>query len=231
MKPSLAPPADDGPMLDMRGWKMRKRSRYDAEVESGGWIGRGILGVGVLALVMLAGGWWLFASNSDSSLRKSCLSRMSVMVDRFDQLSEAWKNRSVHAANANKKKPGPLAADKAGPSAKDAAAPEPAPGSDVPAPAEAPKTEPGPGSAPGDKPGEQPGEVTAEDREALKKILSAGTKPEPKAAAKPAPAKTEPRPEPKTEAKTEVREKPASVPGKIETNDQEQLRALLKSLH
>jgi hypothetical protein len=223
----------------MRGWKMRKRSRYDAEAESGGWIGRGVLGIGALALVMLAGGWWLFASNSDSSIRKFCLSRISVMVDRFDQASEAWKNRSVHAANANKKKPSPLTSGKSGVSAKDPAAPEPAPGPDASAPAEpapiTPGAEPAAAAPPGGQTAEQavepPGEVTAEDREALKKILASGTKPDPKSAAKPAPVKTEPRPEPKIEAKTDLREKPAAVPGKIEPNDQEQLRSLLKSLH
>jgi len=75
---------------------MRKRGRRRA-VNSSGASGPARFAAIVGALLIVAGGvgWWLFASDDDSKLRRSCLDRLSVTIDRLDELSDAWERRSV----------------------------------------------------------------------------------------------------------------------------------------
>jgi len=52
-----------------------------------------VMGAGLAGFIAVAG-WWLFISDSDSPAKKACLARISVIVDRADQLGRAWNNRS-----------------------------------------------------------------------------------------------------------------------------------------
>jgi len=80
-------------------------------VDSGGtgWFRWMAVGVGFV-IFTAASGWWLFASDSDSEIRKTVLSKASVMVDRIDELSEAWSTRrnSLPGKDKEAEKPKPV---------------------------------------------------------------------------------------------------------------------------
>jgi hypothetical protein len=47
-------------------------------------------------------GWWLFLSDSQSQTKSNALNKASLLVDRFDELSDAWKSRSGPGAGDKK---------------------------------------------------------------------------------------------------------------------------------
>ncbi len=50
----------------------------------------------VLFTVTAGAGWWLLISDSKSETKKDALDKASLLVDRFDELSDAWKSRGIH---------------------------------------------------------------------------------------------------------------------------------------
>ncbi len=75
---------------------MKKRTKGKSRQRNG----RGflVLSVGVVTALVLVSGWWLLLSDSESRARDACLDRISVVVDRLDQLSEAWQDRPAELA-------------------------------------------------------------------------------------------------------------------------------------
>ncbi|HUT52873.1 MAG TPA: hypothetical protein VM658_05735 [bacterium] len=75
---------------------MQKRIKRQAVCEESH-IGRWIAAAVIIGGFILAG-WWLFGGQSKSKAREIGLQKISVMVDRIDELSSAWKGRSVPQA-------------------------------------------------------------------------------------------------------------------------------------
>ncbi len=87
--------------------KKKQGARSNRGKKSKGSIGGKLVKWGIVLGLFAASGWWLFFSDSDSKLRKSCLESLSLMVDRLDEVSHAWKQRSFpdEVEQAQKKSP------------------------------------------------------------------------------------------------------------------------------
>ncbi len=100
--------------------KQTKSGSREKNVKKKGSLG-GKLIKSALVLGLIGGsGWWLFMSDSDSKIRKSCLKSLSLMVDRLDEASSVWEKRSfpgedeesspVNSGTESSQKSGPGAA-------------------------------------------------------------------------------------------------------------------------
>jgi len=71
--------------------KRKKRKRTPVKRGGSRWFFSGIVFVAAVGAL----GWWLVAGSPDSRVRKACLDQVSMVVDRIDQLSDAWEKRST----------------------------------------------------------------------------------------------------------------------------------------
>ncbi|MFO8056187.1 MAG: hypothetical protein R6V10_02680 [bacterium] len=75
--------------------------KQDARAKSGkkkkGSLGGKLIKALLLVALFAGSGWWLFFSDSDSKARQICLDKLSFMVDRLDEASHAWEQRSSPA--------------------------------------------------------------------------------------------------------------------------------------
>lgn len=127
--------------------KRRKRRKKAAKPRLGRWL------TAAACVAGLTGGfsWWLLAGESESGLRRACLEKISVIVDRVDELSRAWESREEPKSDPS------AGRGKAAPS-------RPAPPARPQTRTEPPATAPSPASAPQDN-------ITPEDKEELNKLL------------------------------------------------------------
>lgn len=134
------------------------------------------LAVGAALVVFTAGsGWWLFLSKSESGLRTSLLASVSMVVDRMDELSQAWQGRSFPGTEAKTEKPAPKAETRPAAKAPPAAETEPRP---RPAPAVPDRPQARPASSPPEPRSAPPAikppavdYVTDEDKKALDELF------------------------------------------------------------
>ena len=72
---------------------MRKRASGKARARKGGkkWV---LLAAVFMAAAFLSG-WWLLEGETGLKIRRVCLERLSILVDRVDELSEAWQSRKT----------------------------------------------------------------------------------------------------------------------------------------
>ena len=134
----------------------QRRIRRQAVCDEGR-TGRWMAAAAVVGLFILAG-WWLLGGQSSSRVRTIGLQKISVMVDRIDELSSAWKQRSVSDGNDSAK---------GGNDAKVESKPD----SDA-RPRTAPPADSAPAAGAGNPP-QPPAEpdVSREDQEQLRKLL------------------------------------------------------------
>jgi hypothetical protein len=73
--------------------KRKMRKEVCRESHAGRWLAAAL----IVGLFFFAG-WWLFGGSRPSQARQLCLDRISVMVDRIDELSAAWNQRNLPEA-------------------------------------------------------------------------------------------------------------------------------------
>jgi hypothetical protein len=127
-----------------------------------------------LALALFVGsGWWLFFSKSDSKVRRATLDKLSIFVDRMDEVSQAWKDRKPPETLTVKTEPAKAQTETRAPArtepvrSPERIAPPPAPPAPVAAPPPAPVKKPTPAA----KPKPSVGEVTPEEQEQLRDLF------------------------------------------------------------
>ncbi len=138
---------------------MQKRIRRRAVCEGGG-MGRWIAAALILGLFVLAG-WCWFGGQSSSRVRAAGMQKISVMVDRIDELSAAWKGRTPLDQNPGKGENDFKPESKHDNNVKPGA-PAPAAPPAIGAPAAGPNNNPPPPAEP---------DVSKEDQEQLRKLL------------------------------------------------------------
>ena len=143
---------------------MEKRAKRKAVYEESH-VGRWFVTAAIIIGLFSFSGWWLFAGQSQSRVRQACLDKISIMVDRIDELSTAWNQRSMPDYMS------PDSSDNNSSSSKNNADPgskpheatkSPAPDSATPAKT----TQPLPQTAPPAEP-----EVSPEDQEKLRNLI------------------------------------------------------------
>lgn len=70
---------------------MAKRARKKAQVRTGN--KKWVLALATTVIVAAIGGWWLFDREKNSEIRKIFLEQVSIIVDRVDELANAWNSR------------------------------------------------------------------------------------------------------------------------------------------
>jgi len=123
---------------------MAKRASRKAGAESGSrkWL-LVVIGAALAAVIL---GWWRFLPEQPERAKRVCLERLSMVVDRVDELAEVWQNRKT--ANT------------------DGSGPDPKPERPAPRPGPMENSRPSPAEIP-----ETQDEITPQDQEQLRELL------------------------------------------------------------
>ena len=151
---------------------MNKRKKRSARKKKGSFGGKLIKLAMVLGFI-IGSGWWLFFSDSDSAIRKVVLQRFSFIVDRVDEVSDAWQARSIPDPGPDVGAPKKSAAKKLDPATKPDKTTRPEPNVTKPPPDPVPETNTPKPDESGEKKPVTPtyDDVTEQDKEELDNLF------------------------------------------------------------